>query len=502
MPDAFLGALALVFDLDVLAVILLAAVYGAFVGSVPGLTATMSVALLVPLTFFMDPVPAIAAIVTTTATAIFAGDIPGALLRIPGTPASAAYVGEAHAMTRKGQAELALGTSLATAVIGGLIGTFVLMLVAPELARFAIQFSSVEYFWIACLGLTCAVLISGDAVAKSLASLLLGLLIATIGIDVAVGHPRFTFGQVELLDGVSFIPAMIGMFALAEILRNVTRGPTADRPPEQPLTAVFRGLGQVLGRYRWGILRGSALGSLVGALPGAGADIAAWISYTLAKRFSKTPEKFGTGHPEGIAEAGASNNAAVAGAWTPALCFGIPGDTVTAIAIGILFLKGLQPGPLVFTQQPDLVYAVFVAFLVANLVLLPVGFVAIRTARYVLKVPSNVLMPVILVFCMVGAFAMTNSVFAIWTMLALGVLAFLMEENGFPVAPAILAIVLGPMVEDNFMVTMLKYQGDLTGFFDRPIALGLGIVTLAVWAALLARYLAEARSRALGPQGT
>jgi TctA family transporter len=265
---------------------------------------------------------------------------------------------------------------------------------------------------------------------------------------------------------------------------------------------VFRGLGQVLRRYRWGILRGSALGSVVGALPGAGADIAAWISYTLAKRFSKTPEKFGTGHPEGIAEAGASNNAAVAGAWTPALCFGIPGDTVTAIAIGILFLKGLQPGPLVFTQQPDLVYAVFVAFLVANLVLLPVGFLAIRTARYVLKVPGNVLMPVILVFCMVGAFAMTNSVFAIWTMLALGVLAFLMEENGFPVAPAILAIVLGPMVEDNFMVTMLKYQGDLTGFFDRPIAMVLGIVTLAVWAALLARYLAEARSRALGPQGT
>lgn len=493
MLDAFFGALALVFDLEVITVIIAAALYGAFVGAVPGLTATMSVALLVPVTFFMDPVPAIAAIVTTTATAIFAGDIPGALLRIPGTPASAAYANEAYTMTRKGEAELALGTSLVTAVIGGLIGTLVLMAVAPELARFAVRFSSYEYFWIACLGLTCAVLISGGTVAKSAASLLIGLFIATIGIDVAVGYPRYTFGVVELLDGVSFIPAMIGMFAVSEILRNVTRGGPRELPPRRPMTQVLAGLGRVLSRYRWNVLRGSSLGAVVGALPGAGADIAAWISYTLAKRFSKTPEKFGTGHPEGIAEAGASNNAAVAGAWTPALCFGIPGDTVTAIAIGILYLKGLQPGPLVFTQQPDLVYAVFVAFLVANIVLLPIGLLAIRTSSYVLRVPTNMLMPVILVFCMVGAFAMTNSVFGIWIMLALGVLAFLMEENGFPVAPAILAIVLGPMIEDNFMVSMLKSQGDLLGFFERPIAAVLGTVTLLVWAALVARYVTEAR---------
>ena len=500
MDEAFLGALALVFDPEVLGIILLAAVYGAFVGSVPGLTATMSVALLVPLTFFMDPVPAIAAIVTTTATAIFAGDIPGALLRIPGTPASAAYTVDAHEMTKNGHADLALGVSLVTSVLGGLFGTLVLMLLAPELARFAVRFSSVEYFWLACLGLTCAVLISGATVAKSFASLLIGLLVATIGIDVAVGYPRFTFGQVELLDGVSFIPAMIGMFAVAEILRNVARGAAAARPPAQSSNALFRGLGTVLTRYRWNVVRGSALGSLIGALPGAGADIAAWIAYTVAQRFSRTPERFGKGHPEGIVEAGAANNAAVAGAWTPALCFGIPGDTVTAIAIGVLFLKGLQPGPLVFSQQPDLVYAVFVAFLVANVVLLPVGFAAIRAARYVLLVPAKVLMPVILVFCMVGAFAMTNSVFAIWTMLALGVLAFFMEENGIPVAPAILGIVLGPMVEDNFMVTMLKYQGDLSGFLDRPVALALGMVTLAVWTALLFRYLREALQPALNPR--
>lgn len=491
MGEAFLGALSLVFDINVLAVILLAAFYGAFVGAIPGLTATMSVALLVPLTFFMDPVPAIAAIVTTTATAIFAGDIPGALLRIPGTPASAAYADEAHAMTKKGEAALALGTGLLTSAIGGLVGTLVLMTIAPELARFAIQFSSFEYFWLACLGLTCAVLISGGSVPKSFSSLLLGLFVATIGIDVAVGYPRFTFGEVELLDGVSFIPAMIGMFAIAEVLRQMTRGARNDGPVIPPPKHIFKGLGGILMRYRWNVLRGSSLGAVVGALPGAGADIAAWISYALAKRFSKTPEKFGTGHPEGIAEAGAANNAAVAGAWTPALCFGIPGDTVTAIAIGILYLKGLQPGPLVFTQQPDLVYAVFVAFLVANIVLIPVGFLAIRLSTRLLLVPTQILMPLILLFCMVGAFAITNSVFAIWTMLALGVLAFFMEEHGIPVAPAILGIVLGPMLEDTFMVSMLKSQGDLLGFFDRPIAAILGALTLAIWAALILRYVRD-----------
>lgn len=492
MVDALIGAFGLVFDLEVLAVIVASAFYGAFVGAIPGLTATMSVALLVPVTFFMEPAPAIAAIVTTTATAIFAGDIPGALLRIPGTPASAAYVDEAYRMTRRGEAELALGASLVTASIGGLIGTIVLIAVAPELARFAVKFSSFEYFWLATLGLTCAALISGGSVPKSFASLLLGLLIATIGIDVAVGHPRFTFGQIELLDGVGFIPAMIGMFALSEILRNVTRPGHDSRVATGRIAGVFRGLPRLLLRYRLNVARSSLLGAGIGALPGAGADIAAWIAFTLSKRFSKEPQKFGQGHVEGIVDGGSANNAAVAGAWTPALVFGIPGDTVTAIAIGILYLKGLQPGPLVFTQKPDLVYAVFIAFLVANIILIPIGFLMIRLSSTILRVPGKILMPIILLFCIVGSFAIQNSTFAIWVMLVLGVLAYLMEENGFPVAPAILGLVLGKMVEDNFMVSMMKTQGDLTGFFERPIAAALGLLTLIIWAVLIGRALKDA----------
>jgi len=489
--DAVLGAFSLILDPTVMLVIVASAVYGTFVGAIPGLTATMSVALLVPVTFFMDPVPAIAAIVTTTATAIFAGDIPGALLRIPGTPASAAYVDEAYRMTSKGKAELALGAGLVTAAIGGTIGTLILMGVAPRLARFAIKFSSFEYFWLACLGLTCAVLISGGPVVKNLVSLLIGLMIATIGIDVAVGYPRFTFGSIELLDGVSFIPAMIGMFALSEILRNVA-GDAPPRVVQRSVGNVFVGLGRLLVRYRVNIARSSVLGTGIGALPGAGADIAAWIAFTLSKRFSREPEKFGSGHVEGIVDAGSANNAAVAGAWTPALVFGIPGDSVTAIAIGILYMKGLTPGPLVFTQKPELVYAVFVAFLVANIVMIPIGLSAIKLSGYVLRIPGRVLMPIILAFCIVGSFAVSNTVFAIWVMLVLGVLAFLMEENGFPIAPAILGIVLGRMVEDNFMVSIMKTQGELAGFVERPIAASLAVLTLAIWAYLAVRAVRDA----------
>ncbi len=491
--DAIVGALGLIFDPQVALVIVLSALYGTFVGAIPGLTATMSVALLVPVVFFMDPVPAIAAIVTTTATAIFAGDIPGALLRIPGTPASAAYVDEAFKMTNKGQAEYALGASLITASIGGIIGTLILMAIAPQLARVAMRFSSFEYFWLASLGLTCAVLISSSSVLKGAISLLLGLFIATIGIDIAVGYPRFTFDSIELLDGISFIPAMIGMFALSEILRNVTERFRDPPRGKHAVGNVFVGLGGLLRRYKLNMLRSSVLGTVIGALPGAGADIAAWIAFTLSRRFSRDKEKFGTGHVEGIVDGGSANNAAVAGAWTPALVFGIPGDTVTAIAIGVLYLKGVNPGPLIFTQKPELVYAVFIAFICANLVLIPVGFAAIKASVYLLRIPIRILMPVILIFCIVGAFAINNTVFAVWVMLVLGVLAFLMEENDFPIAPTILGIVLGQMVEDNFMVSMMKTSGDITGFFERPIAAGLGVTTVAIWLYLIVRAVMDAR---------
>lgn len=479
--DIYLTALALIFDPFVLMVMFLAAVFGLFVGAIPGLTATMATALLVPITFFMDPVPALAAIVTTVAMAIFAGDIPGALLRIPGTPASAAYANEAYAMTRKGLAEQALGTGLISAAAGGLFGTVILVTSAPALAEFALKFSSFEYFWLACLGLSCAVFISTDSPVKGLVSLLIGLFIATIGLDITAGYPRFTFGSVELMGGVSFIPAMIGMFAISEVLRYVASTTKPQPVPQQSIGNVFSGLGGILKRYRINLLRGSLIGTVIGILPGAGADIAAWVAFAVSKKFSKEPHKFGTGHVEGLVDSGAANNAGLSGAWIPAIVFGIPGDSITAIVIGVLYMKGMNPGPMVFLNQPELIYAVFIAFFIANLALIPLGFIAIRSARQLLRIPRAVLMPIILLFCIVGAFAINNTVFGVTVMLILGLMAYIMEENGFPIAPTILGIVLGSMLEDNFMSSMIKADGNLMGFFERPIAAVLGVTTILIW---------------------
>jgi TctA family transporter len=495
--DIFLKAIPLVFTPEVMTVVFLSGIFGLFMGAIPGLSATMATALLVPVTFFMDPVPALAAIVTATAMAIFAGDLPGALLRIPGTPASAAYTDEAFAMTRKGQAELVLGTGLASAVIGGLFGALVLVFTAPILAKFALKFSSFEYFWLACLGLTCAAFISTDRPVKGALSLLIGLLIATVGLDPMSGQPRFTFGSVELMGGVNFIPAMIGMFALAEVLRTVTSTGTQPEIRQASIGNIFRGLGGVLFRYKKNLLRGSVIGTLVGALPGAGSDIAAWISYAVAKKFSREPEKFGTGHVEGIVDSGASNNAGLGGTWVPALVFGIPGDSITAIVIGVLYVKGMNPGPTVFLEQPQLIYAVFVTFFVANLLLLPLGFAAIKSSKQLLRVPRNILMPVILMFCIVGTFAINNTVHGVGVMLVLGLLAYIMEENGFPIAPAILGLVLGGLLEDSFMTSMIKSNGDPVAFFERPVAAILGVVTIAIW---LSPILLRLRRLQTGPE--
>jgi putative tricarboxylic transport membrane protein len=479
--DAVSAAFGLVFQPYVLVVILLSAIYGLFVGAIPGLTATMATALLVPVTFFMPPVPAVAAIVTATAMAIFSGDIPSALLRMPGTPASAAYTDEAYLMTKNGQAETALGAGLVFSVLGGIFGVLVLIVAAPALAEIALKFSSFEYFWLVMLGFTCAVFIAGRDPLKGTVSLLLGLLIACVGLDNPAGAPRYTFGNAELTGGISLIPLMIGMFAVSEVLRFAV---TVDKPVmaiERPFGNVFAGMWRLLTKYPKQLLRGSALGTAVGALPGAGADIAAWMSYAVSKKFSKEPEKFGTGHVEGIVESGAANNAALGGAWIPALVFGIPGDSITAIAIGVLYLKNMNPGPTLFVENPQNIYAVFIVFILAQLLMLPLGWMAIKAAKRVLRIPAAVLMPLILLFCVVGSFAINNSVFGVVVMLVAGVLAFFMERWGFPVAPTILGVVLGTMLEEHFFSSLVKADGNFLVFFERPIAGALGALTLLVW---------------------
>lgn len=480
MFEVVTSAIVLVLEPQVLLTILLASLMGVVIGAIPGLTAVMGTALLVPVTFYLAPLPAIAAIVSMTAMAIFAGDIPGALMRIPGTPASAAYVGEAYALTRQGHPERGLGMCMGAAVCGGVMGSIVLMLAAPQLARIAIQFSTAEYFWLATLGLTSAAFVSASGPLKGMISILIGLFLSTIGIDITAGQSRYTFGIPELKGGLSYIPSLVGMFALAEILRTAT-APSKSSMKVEPVRGVLGGLGRDLWRWKNNILRGGITGTLVGALPGASADIAAWVAYAIGRRTSKTPEKFGTGHLEGIAEAGAANNGALSGAWVPTLVFGIPGDSITAIVIGVLILKGMEPGPQIFLNQPDLVYAVFFSFFIANLILFPIGYLMIRISRLVLRVPRPVLIPMILTACMVGSFAINNSLFGVGVMLAMGLLGWFLEANDFPTAPVILGIVLGKMVEFNFTTTMIKSQGDLAAFFRRPIAGGIGAITIALW---------------------
>jgi putative tricarboxylic transport membrane protein len=476
----YLHALALVADPYVLAVILCSAIYGLFVGCIPGLTATLATALLVPITFFMPPVPAVGAIVTASAMAIFSGDIPGALLRIPGTPASAAYTDEAYAMTRKGQAEVALGAGLVFSALGGLFGTAVMMAFAPSLADIALQFSSFEYFWLVVLGLAGAVFIGSASVLKACISLLLGLLIACVGNENPAAYPRFSFGSTELAGGVDLIPMVVGMFAVSEILRFLV----SMEPPlvivTQKIGNVFRGMWGLTRQYKWPLVRGSVLGTIIGIQPGSGPDMASWMSYAMSKKLSKEPEKFGTGHVEGIIEAGAANNSSLAGAWIPAIVFGIPGDTITAIGISVLYLKGMNPGPTIFIKHPENIYAVFLIFVLANLIMLPLGWMAIKAATQVLRVPRRILMPIILLFAVVGSYAVNNAVFGVVLVLAFGLAAFMMEEHGFPIAPAILGVVLGKMMEENFITSMIKSNGKLTPFFERPISAFLGAATLII----------------------
>jgi len=265
---------------------------------------------------------------------------------------------------------------------------------------------------------------------------------------------------------------------------NVLRYMVDLEPPgkilKEKLGSVFTGMWTLTKKYRWSLLRGSALGTAVGIQPGAGADMAAWMSYAMSKRFSKEPEKFGTGHIEGIVESGAANNSALAGAWIPALVFGIPGDSITAIAIGVLYLKGLNPGPSIFINNAPSVYAIFMVFILANIIMLPLGWACIKAANKVLSVPRDLLMPTVLLFCIVGAYAVNNSLFSVGVVLFFGVVAFLLEENGFPVAPAILGVVLGTMLEENFITSMIKSDGSPAVFFTRPIAGGLAVATFVI----------------------
>lgn len=499
MAATLAQALTAVLDPTLLLVVAAAALYGTIFGSIPGLSATMAVALIVPLTYFLSPLAALAAVVTLEACAISAGDIPSALVRIPGTPASAAYADDLYHLARRGQYERAVGTSVMFSVVGGLFGVAVLMFFAQPLARIATLFTVTEYFWFYVIGLGCAVVVSRGSAMKGAFALLLGLLFSTVGLSPVHTQARFTFGRPELYQGISFIPAMIGLFGLSEILRTVsTLGAKEQLVVAAPIERagarsffarhvsgsfrdVFGGSVEILWRRPVRVLQCSAIGTLIGILPGAGADIAAWVSFGYSKRRSKNPEEYGRGSLEGIADAGAANNAALAGAWIPALVFGIPGDSITAIVLGIMMMKNLTPGPQIFETQAVLVHALYFVFILANLALIPAGWLAIRAAGQLIRVPRHTLMPIIVLFCVIGAYAIGGSYFDVALMMAMGVLGFALERAGIPVGPVVLGIILGGALEERFVQAITASRGSLSIFVSRPLAAILAVVALIVW---------------------
>lgn len=456
---------------------ILGMLFGIFVGATPGLTATMAVALIVPVSFYMpDPNTGLAMIIGVSFTAIFAGDIPATYLRIPGTPASAAATLDGHQLARQGRGPFALKVDLLCSCIGGLIGVGLLMTLAPQLARFALRFSNFEYFWLAVLGLSMSAVVSSGNTRRGFIAAALGMLLATVGLDIISGAQRFTFGNAELMSGLGFIPVMIGLFGVSEVIRSVVTGLKAENNEasvQEHAGDSLKAAGQAVWANKGTVAKSSATGTVVGALPGAGADIAAWAAYGLAERTGGKETKFGEGEVAGVVAPTSANNAAVAGAWIPALVFGIPGDAVTAIVLGALMMYEIRPGPLIFEQDPAQVQQIFNIALITQVLLLPCGYLGLKAFGVILKLPRHAIMTAVLVFSTVGAFSLRNSLFDVGVMAVFGVVGYLLEARRVPLAPLILGLILGPMVEEKLRTGLIKAEGSFLPFLTRPICLGL-----------------------------
>lgn len=459
----------------------LAMALGIFVGAMPGLTATMAVALIVPLTFHLEPITGLAMILGVSFTSIFAGDIPATFLRIPGTPASGAAVLDGYEMSRRNRGSLAISLDLVCSTLGGLIGILVLIFVSPILAAFALRFTHFEYFWLGVLGLSMSAVISKGSTVNGLISVSAGLLLSTIGVDIATGYARFSFGNLELMNGIGFIPVMIGLFGISEVIRSLlTKTEMGSSIVSEKIKVDFLGALKVVFRHKRNLVQSSLIGTMIGALPGAGADIAAWVSYGIAKRTSRKPDEFGTGSEEGVIAPTSANNAALGGTWIPALVFGIPGDTITAIVLGAMLMYGLKPGPLVFQGEHVLVNQIFTVALVSQLFLVVLGIIGIKAFSVLFRFPRNVVLAAIVVFSVIGAYALRNSTFDVGLVVVFGVLGYLMEGAGIPLPPFVLGLILGPMIEENLRVGLIKTSGDFLPFFTRPISATLAAILFVV----------------------
>lgn len=402
------------------------------------------------------------------------------MLKIPGTPAAAATAIDGYELTKQGKAGLALSAATFSSFSGGTLSIIVLMFLSPVLASWALKFSASESFALTTFGLSIIASISGESLIKGLIAGVGGLLIATIGLDPMGGFPRFTGGFVELMN-VPFIPVMIGLFAVSEAFRSMEQNQQIRQGAKVAIGSLLLPW-QTLRRIALTILRSSGLGVFIGMIPGAGADIAAFVAYNETRRFSKTPENFGKGEIKAVASCEAGANGCTGGALLPMLTLGIPGDAVTAIMLGALTLQGMQPGPLMFTDHGDMVYTLFVGMIFCYFMLLVLGLLSLKVIGNMVKIPGNILTPMILALCVVGTYALNNSLFDVGIMLIAGVVGYFMQKGGYPASPVVLALIMGPMAESNFRRALSLSGGSLDFLYTRPITLAL--LTLAAFTLL------------------
>ena len=477
MLDHLSAGITLFFTWNNLLFLVIGTFFGLIMGAIPGLTATLAVALALPFTFYMEPVTAIILLVGIYKGGVYAGSIPAILIRTPGTPSAACTVLDGYPLTQQGKAGKALYMALFASCTADVLANLVLIFFTASIARFALEFGPPEFFALICFSLTIIAGVSGDSLLKGLIAALMGLLMTTVGMDLVYGSNRFLFDQVELMGGVSFIPVLIGLFALPEIINAVV---------PKPMEVAHVAMGQ---RLTWGefrrcsgaILRGSFIGVILGAVPGIGGTPAAFMAYSETQRASKHPETFGKGELEGVAASESANNAVCSAAMIPLLSLGIPGDVVTGVILGAFMFHGLTPGPLLFQDNLPFVYAIYIGIMASSAVLLVAGTVAIKGFSQITRIPARILFPAVLVTCLYGAFAVNGQLFDVGVCVAMGFLGYVFNFFRVPTPPFLIAFVLGSLFEDNFRRSLVMSGGQPGIFFSSIICwvfIGLTVLSL------------------------
>ncbi len=457
-------------------------VMGILIGALPGVGPPSGVALLLPLTFGMNPTSGIIMLAALYAGTMYGGTITSVLINTPGESASVVTCLDGYQMALQGRAGPALGIAAIGSFIAGTFGVVLLMLVSPALARWSLAFGPPETFALMLVGLTTVTLLTGESAVKGYVSMVLGLMIAMVGFDIISGDARYAFGIPEMMDGIDFLPVAIGLFGLGEVLAG------AEEAKGNPMPHGRYGLRDVMPsandwvRSRWAIARGTLLGFFIGVLPGAGPTISTFLSYALEKKVSRHPQEFGHGAIEGVAGPESANNAAATGAMVPMLTLGIPGSATTAIMLGGLMMWGLRPGPLLFEKNPEFVWGLIASQYIANVMLLVLSTAFIPLFVRALRVPYGILMPIIIIFCITGAYSLKNNVWDVGQMLVFGVLGYAMKKLGYSPAALTLALVLGPLAERALRQSLIISDSGLAIFFMRPIS---AVLTVAALAAVL-----------------